>query len=258
MAGSLVPSGDAELMGVAPRGGGRGIAPVAFQDGAWFGAYGLRASGAPVRIELVLLPHRAGPLSVRVIVDTVADRRGRRTALHADVGTRIAVAAHGEASAASVTPGVAGRAPVARATLAAAGGARPLDRGRAGAPVELVPDGRFNRRDVDAARLGWSRDREEGRVCRHPDGDADGDGCSDVADIQSTVARLGTATTTQAPPRMRRAPGRRLRARTPDAPRIAADGTRTWTVRSPADTPDAARGTGSAPTARAAARCAPR
>jgi hypothetical protein len=211
----LIPRGAAELMGVAPVGGGVGLRPVTFRGGAWFAAYDLRPTGGAVSVQLVLLPHRSGSLGVRVVVDTIAVATGRRIGGDLDTVARVHVA---------------GRA---AADMAAPGAVAPLERGPGAAEVtELVPDGRFTRRDLDTARLEWMTAREESRVCGTPTGDADGDGCVDIADVQSTLARQGTMTTALRPARQR------VRAR------VAADGTRTWTVRSTADTADARPGDG--------------
>ena len=62
----------AELIGVAPAGGGTGMSPVAINGGAAFGAYGLKSRNGTVVVRLVMAPLRAGALKLRVVLDHVS------------------------------------------------------------------------------------------------------------------------------------------------------------------------------------------
>ncbi len=210
-----------EVLGVAPLGGGTGIRPVAFKGGggASFGAYGLKPTSGKVRLQLVLVPRQSGRLSVRVVIDSTAGRYGKRLT----VGT-----------GADVVAGLAvGRSARRRpAPSASADGIRPSQ--VAGPAAELTPDGRFNVRDLDTARLEWSSARERGRVCGTDKGDVNGDGCTDIVDVQATKANQGRRTTFERP-------------RVVKPKRIRANGVpvvRTFIVTSTADTADAAPGDG--------------
>jgi hypothetical protein len=208
----LMPRGAASLMGVAVYGAGTGLRPVAVQGGYAFGAYGLQPRHGVLVVDLVVLPDRNGRLDLRVIVDSVADRGGARTSVTTTAmsGT-LRVGTDRSHRAASV----AGPSP------------RPL---RAAGPlVELLPDGRVDRRDVDVARAAWEEARATRRVCGpQTPADANGDGCTDAVDLQATLAAVGT-----------RMQGELRRRRLADDP-----GTRTLTVTSPLDTPDAVIGDG--------------
>jgi CSLREA domain-containing protein len=214
----LFAGSSVELVGVAPLGRGVGLRPAPFRSGAWFGAYDLRPSRGAVRLALVLAPETAGRLSVRVVVDAAATRAGRRIGVGLDAVASLRV----------------GRADRVLPAPAAPSGPRPTS--VAAAPRELVADGRFNGRDLAAARLEWLEAREARRPCgaAAAAGDANGDGCADIVDVQVTAAATGSKTAYVAPARVR-SPGTRRRRD---------DGLRTFTVRSTADTPDIVPGDG--------------
>ena len=211
-----------EVLGVATIGGGTGIRPVAFTGGggASFGAYGLKATGGRVRLQLVLVPRSSGRLNVRVVIDSTANRYGKR--IDAGAGTdTVAGVRVGRSSRVRVAPA----ASLAPTPTAAAGPAR-----------ELTPDGRFNNRDLDTARLEWSAARERGSVCGSDSGDVNGDGCTDIVDVQATKAAMGRYTGYKlprvAPHRVKRTRGR------------ANVALRTFVVTSAGDTADALPGDG--------------
>lgn len=212
----LVAKGSARLIGVALLGKGTGLRPVTIKGGAAFGAYGLRAVHGRTILDLVLLPKRSGRLQVRVVIDATSDRTGHRMSpLGADQLSTLGVAGSSRTFA----------APSAGARLLAVRAASPAS--------ELLPDGRFNKRDLDAARAGWEAARLKGRVCRPAArADVNADGCSDIVDVQATLAAQGRYTGT----------GREAKAAL--RPRIAAAGSHTFTVTSTADTADALRGDG--------------
>lgn len=199
-----------ELIGVAPSGGGVGLRPVDTRGGAAFGAYGLRSSGGATVVRLVFVAHRAGRVQVRVAVDAVASGDGRRlSVLGADRQT---------------TVGVDGGSKLLTAPDATAS---PQPEGAAGPLVELQPDGRIDKSDVDVARWAWERARLTGDSCAgRVREDANGDGCVDIVDLQATLAARGTRTSIAAPSR------------------AAAIASATFVVNSQSDTPDVAKGNG--------------
>ncbi len=214
----LVDRRAATLMGVAIHGRGTALRPVAIRGGAAFGAYGLQARGRATVLDLVLLPRRSGRFTARVLVDAVAGADGGRLAF--DRALPVARIQVGGGSRAFAAP------PAAQAPS-------PLrDPGPTG---EALVDGRINGRDLDVARAEWERARLRGPVCGpEPRGDVNADGCTDIVDLQATLAAKGR--------RLDLAPEARRAARL--APRAAVTGSFTFTVRSVADTADALRGDG--------------
>ncbi len=214
----LMAPGAAELLGVAPVGGGTAFRPVEGRGGSAFGAYGLRAVGGQTIVRLVLVPLRAGELQVRVAIDAAADRLGRRLAVTG--GDRLTMLRIGGGSRVLRAPLPTGRTVPSRA----AGPARELFRG-----------GRIDRRDLDGVRAGWEAARERGSICG---GDAledvNQDGCVDITDVQSMLASSGDRTSSG---------GTSSAGTSSDGPAATSAG-RIFTVVSAADTPDAAPGNG--------------
>lgn len=205
-----------DLLGVAPVGGGDGLRPVSVPGGYAFGAYGLRPSGGGTRLDLVIVPNVSGRVQLRVVIDSVADSSGRRVSVSG--GDSMATVGVDDGSRFFGVP-ISGQAPrPARA-------ARPI--------VELQPDGRFDKADVDVARAAWEASRLKSASCASPAGDANGDGCVDVVDLQATLAARGT-----------RAPITAAAVSGPDAASAAAVTSHTFTVTSQLDTPDALKGDG--------------
>ena len=204
----LFKKGSAEVIGVAPVGHGTAFSPVAITGGASFGAYGLRPTKGHTVLRFVLDPKVAGRLQVRVIVDSAANSAGRR------LGTS-------SSSGVVATMGVLGSS---RVLSAPSSGARFLPTRAAGPTTESIRDGKFNKQDLDTVRGAWELARETGQVCGTGlSGDANGDGCVDIVDVQAVVAAQGTTTSTPAP---------------------AVTGGHTFTVTSSADTADATPGNG--------------
>lgn len=209
-----------DVLGVATIGGGTAIRPVPFKGGggASFGAYGLKPTSGAVRLQLVVIPKHTGRLGVRVVIDSAANGAGSR--ITAGAGTDV------------VTGITVGRGTRSRLAPAATSSVRPT---RAASPaVELAPDGRFNARDLDTARLEWSAARERGQVCGSDKGDVNADGCTDIVDVQATKAKVGTTTDVRRPTVIK-------------PKRIKANGlpvVRTFIVTSTADTADAVPGDG--------------
>ena len=206
-----------EVMGVVPVGGGTALRPVAFKGGggASFGAYGLKATAGKVRLQLVVVPKTSGRLNVRVVIDTTANRYGRR--ISAGTGTDV------------VTGVRVGRSTRVKAAPAAEALPRPMS--VSAEPRELTPDGRFNARDLDTARLEWAAARERGRVCGSDKGDVNLDGCTDIVDVEATRVRMGDYTDVRSP-------------RVKTARLTAGVAVRTLLVTNAGDTPDATPGNG--------------
>jgi CSLREA domain-containing protein len=213
----LVDPRAAELWGVAPVGGGTALRPERIAGGYAFGAYGLRAVNGRSVVRLVVSAHVAGRLQLRVAIDALADGPGRRLA-----SPQLGLASIAVAGASRIV-----------AAPAAASGWRVTPTRAAGATRELVADGRINREDLDAARLGWDLGRLRGSACGTPlEGDANADGCIDIVDLQALLAAQGR--------RIAAVPGS-----TAPAPNAAAvTGNFTFTVTSTADTVDATPGNG--------------
>lgn len=203
-------AGAAELIGVAPAGGGVSLRPATTEAGGAFAAYDLDAASAAA-LDIVIYPHRAGRLEVRVVVDTAADARGAVVALSA--ASQVVTVPIGRDLARLAAPALAQREPAPREGRAAR---------------ELEANGRIDIMDLDSARFAWSESREDAAGAAPGCGasaseDPNRDGCTDIADVQATLASQGVqlGATALAP---------------------AAD--RTFTVRSTADTSDASPGNG--------------
>ena len=197
-----------EVWGWPRVGGGTAMRPEPVPGGVAFGAYGLHAVGGATTIRLILDARQAASVQVRVAVDALANRTGHRLAL----GRRITGA----------TIDVGGGT-VRRSAPVPAWDATP--RSVPVAARDLLADGRVDRQDIDAARIGWDAARMAGAVCGSAGrltGDANGDGCVDIVDVQAELAAQGSARPAAA----------------------TATGNFTFTVVSAADTPDAAPGNG--------------
>jgi len=217
----LVDGAAAELIGVAPSGGGSALAPLRVADGYAFGAYGLAPRDGRVELRLVLLPKADGKLKVRVVIDALADARGKRlsagrTALlgkiTVDGGTKLHAAPRGSAR---------------KAPTKSAGPVRSVF-GRAVIAVE----------DLDMVRAAWYGTRERGRSCApgsDANADANGDGCVDIVDLQAVAVSQGARVAGAVAPSVRASAA---------VFAVALSPARTFTVTSVADTPDQAPGNG--------------
>jgi CSLREA domain-containing protein len=209
----LYERGAIEVWGLAPIGGGVALRPEAVAGGVAFGAYDLRAKDGRTVLRIVMEARKTGRVRLRVVLDAMADRAGRRLAI--DGGTRLA------------SVGVAGGMAL-REAPAPTWDAAP--RRSAGPTRDLLPDGRMDKQDLDATRIGWITSRLQGRVCGAArEGDANGDGCVDIVDVQAARAAQ----------RVRLQP-----AGTNVVISAVAPGSYTFTVTSTADTPDATPGDG--------------
>jgi CSLREA domain-containing protein len=166
--------GAADIVGVAPSGDGTAFRPEAISGGFAFGAFGLASQGADSTVRLVVEPLLPGRLQLRLIIDTTADAHGNRIELKGTVGVATIRVSGGDESLDA--PEVNGRS---------------KPRGAADKTRELVPDGKFNRQDLDAARAAWLDVQATGDVCASGvHGDANQDGCVDIADVQRLNALL--------------------------------------------------------------------
>jgi CSLREA domain-containing protein len=207
----LVSNDSAELIGVAPAGHGTALRPESVKSGYAFAAYGLRATHGRNVIALVMDPHVAGTISVRVLIDSLADARGNRLPTAAPVVSTLGSGSVTPAFAAPATAEVPSFAPLHAAT-----------------PVrKLVGSGAMSAEDLAAARYAWETTRTNGVACGTAAPDANGDGCADAVDLQAVAAQLhGVRRSMRAMSAAALPPGR------------------TYTVTSTADTPDARVGDG--------------
>ncbi len=166
----------AEVVGVAPAGGGSALAPQQIDGGVAFGAYGLRARGGRTTLRVVIAPLAAGQLELRLVIDAAADASGRRLGLRRSsaVGTtRIDGALRRIGAPAEPTHFAPRRA--------------------AGTVRDLVADGALGKMDLDVVRAGWELAHLAASPCAgiDPAADANGDGCVDIVDIQAVLAGQG-------------------------------------------------------------------
>ncbi len=173
----LVDSSVAELVGVAPAASGTALSPVEIPGGYAFGAYGLRAKGGHNDLRLVFVPYAQGQIDVHVVVDAAANRLGRRIAVaNANLSGSVRI---GRGGGHHQAPNGAPRSAPTRA-------AGPL-RALFGRDV-------ISQDDLDIARAAWYASRDN--ACQQsgtPSGDANGDGCVDVIDLQALSVNIGGA-----------------------------------------------------------------
>ncbi len=175
----LVDPSVAELIGVAPTGKGQTLAPNGTPDGFSFGVYGMKPSGKANDVRLIILPHVSGDLGLRVVIDAAANKAGQRiTSLSSNLASRLNVGHGGPVF--NAPSGFARSVP----SLSSHG-----------------VHGLFGRRvissdDIDISRAAWYSARESGTGCASGTvyGDANGDGCVDIVDLQALGAALGTTT----------------------------------------------------------------
>ena len=161
----------AELIGVAPAGGGTAFRPVGAAGGAAFGAFGLKGANGLTALDLVVDPQREGRLQISVVIDTATDANGAPLVLEqTEFTTTITI---GDGGALLKAPKFKDR--------------QKADR-KPGKTRELQADGRFDKVDLDAARQAWDATRSvapaSGDVCgADATLDPNRDGCADIADV---------------------------------------------------------------------------
>ncbi len=221
----LVARKTAELMGVVPA-NGNALRPASVKDGYAFAAYNLAPISGHNAIQLVVLPHRAGQLQVRVVIDSAADRSGHRLVLTASATATLATRNRNKTSTTfyaapdlSTLPTVTPRFPAA-----------PVHR--------LIGNGtKITRMDLDQVRYGWTTEQAQNASCTdRPAGDINADGCVDAVDLQATVAALVAEGKSSAVGRGVHPTVKLHRNAITPIPG------RTFTVNSTADTPDATPG----------------
>lgn len=231
----LVDASAAELIGVAPGRGGSALAPTETSGGFAFGVYGMKPSGTKNDLSLVLMPHVAGQLQIRVVIDAAANAAGKRLGLTDQ--TAIGNLQVGNGSRFSSAPSTTSRGKPALGEKSV--------RGTFGRST-ITGD------DLDVTRAAWYTARAGTSSCSTSttvDGDANGDGCVDIVDLQLINASLGTRVTSTTNVHARAAF---------DASSVSSSGSagtsgfamaavlagKTFTVTSTADTPDAVNGDG--------------
>ena len=229
----LVAPGSAELIGVAPAGKGTALSPVSTSTGYVFGAYGLTAKGSKTTMRLIILPKISGNLDVRVLIDAAADARGNRLSL-----------ASNELTGSLNVAGAGTR------YSAPAGSARGVPPRAAGAIRPVFGRPQITTDNLDVVRASWYSTHGRSTTCNpglDAPGDANGDGCVDIVDMQAVVAAQGKTVASApassgSPTRPFRLPRQTRRARSSSPARPTR---RTQS-----------RATASAPTQAARARCA--
>ncbi len=224
----------AQLIGLAPLGGGQTMTPIEVPEGYAFAAYGLRPTNGRTTVRLIVVPLLSGRAEIRVVIDAAANAAGRRVVL-----------ADSEAVV---------RLQVDRGTLLrqAPLGARRNAAPRAAGPTrDLFGRGVVAPEDLDIARAAWYQARVQGDPCKFgaDSVDANGDGCIDVVDLQALLADQGTQTGFQplVASRDRDIIDTRFTASlegSPSLPAAAAQAPLTLVVTDAADTPDASPGNG--------------
>ena len=160
----LVNGRAAEIGGIAPVArGARPLDPVAVRGGATVGLYGMNSSGGTLA-HVAIFPRASGRVEIRIGAVEAVDASGRRLAVrisHASVVVRIG-SGHQLFRAA--------QAP--RASV------------REGHPVaaDVNHDGRVTRQDLYESLYGWK--------AGDASGDVNGDGRTDVADVQAVLHRM--------------------------------------------------------------------
>jgi CSLREA domain-containing protein len=192
----LVSTKAAEVVGVAVPRHAFSLMPVAVQGGYAFGAYGLRAAHGRTVIDVVLLPRKSGKLGIKVTVDSMADAKGRRipnagtSGLSAARTLGVAEASRKAGTRRGSKVYGAGTGSARYAIPAATTDITPLR--EALGLRSLYGTKHISKRDQDYARQAWSYARARGRVCDTTKAtDPNGDGCSDIVDLQATLVAKG-------------------------------------------------------------------
>jgi CSLREA domain-containing protein len=205
-----------DFMGVAPLGGGTTLYPEPIAGGVAFGTYGLSAAHRPAVLRLILEATAEGLVDVRVHVDAVANQRGIRLPFSPT------------SSVATVTVGNGGRHFSSPAAAPRSGRPQVVTSARSRDTLQDIQRG-----DLGQARAAWDQAQLNGDPCASGQSvDLNGDGCTDIVDVQAAAAALGVTA------------GARSSAIGPaSAPRSAtvrpADYAHTFVVDSVADTADA-------------------
>ncbi len=215
------------------------IGPVELKNGVSFGVYSCvvqdcrtrngarqgRGGNGTVALGLLsITPRQAGTLVLRVTGTKVVDAAGKTLAIA------------GAEQKIIIQVGTGSTKRFAAPTLAVTNG-----KATKASSLDLNNDSLVSFTDVSEATLAWTLNRRAGTRCSAsaaPYGDVNGDGCVDVADLQSIVANYSAATARQRP-----SPADTRRGVSPEAVGTAEAGL-VFTVNSTADTADANIGDG--------------
>jgi CSLREA domain-containing protein len=222
----------AELMGVVPA-KGNALRPASVKGGYAFAAYNMAAVNGHNAIQLVVLPHRAGRLQVRIVIDSAADRSGHRLTLGGSATSTLPTRNHRKTSSTFYAAPDLASVPAMTPRFAATPVHRLIGRGT-----------KITRMDLDQVRYGWTTEQARNASCSgQPAGDINSDGCVDAVDLQATVAALvAEGKSSAVDPGAKRTVKLHRNAITPIPGR-------TFTVNSALDTPDATLGDGVCATA---------
>jgi CSLREA domain-containing protein len=192
----LVSSKAAEVVGVAVPRKAVSMMPVAIRGGFAYGAYNLKTSNGRTVVDVVLLPHKSGRIGIRVTVDSMADAHGRRILSSGTAGlsaartlgvtdaSRKAGTRKGSKVYATGTGSASFTIPVASGRVTPLRDARGLR--------SITGSSKISLRDQDYARAGWAQSRARGSVCDASAAlDPNGDGCSDIVDVEATLVAHG-------------------------------------------------------------------
>ncbi len=167
----------AEVVGLAPVGGGTAFPPVEISGGVAVGAYGLKSEGGQTVMRVVVAPRTSGRLQLRLVIDAAADAMGNRLAVS------------GRRRTGTLRVGDGGQL-----VVAPAGGARLIALRPGGKTRDLIVDGHIGPMDMDVVRVGWELARANEIACgasADAQADANGDGCVDIVDVQAVAASQG-------------------------------------------------------------------
>lgn len=200
----MVSAKAAEVIGVAVPRKSISLMPVAIKNGYAFGAYGLTSARGRTIVDVILLPHKSGRINVRVHIDSLADKKGKRIKANSVAGlksTGTLGVQDASAKAGTRKGSVVFDTKTASTRFSAPAATGRFSSTRAATRLKsLVGTRNFSVRDQDYARAAWTQARAKSRVCDAVSStDPNGDGCSDIVDLQAIYAAKGTAATTPAP-----------------------------------------------------------
>jgi CSLREA domain-containing protein len=172
----LYDSSVAQVIGIAPAGGGDVLSPVDVPGGVSFAAYNLRPRNGSTLLHIVAYMNIDGRAQFNVALDSLADSTGHRTT----VANRSLTAFVGMGASSATYPAPSVAPAALRATSVS--GVR-----------DLNGDGLVGSFDLDSVRAAFAAN---GGQCAAADSsaDANGDGCVDVVDMQAVAANTGLQT----------------------------------------------------------------
>ncbi len=164
-----------EVVGLAPQGQGTSFRPVDIAVGVAFGAYGLKPSGSHTVMRIVVAPLVSKRVQFRLVIDAAASAGGQRISIG---NTRTLGTLQVDGASELL------RAPAIPSRQAAPRGSGPTR--------SLFGDGQIGVKDLDIVRASWELARANDATCAAPlEGDANGDGCVDIVDVQAVLADQG-------------------------------------------------------------------